>query len=651
MNREASKIAHPLAMLTPEEVTRAVEVLRASGKVGDDALFASIVLHEPAKDALAQWKPGDPVERRVRAAIVPDAECHVIEAIVNVGAGTVESWTTVEGVRPTLLMHEAAHAIGTIRQHPEYLAALARRGITPDMLDNVQIDPWPAGQFGYDCEEGNRITRCISFLREDKTDNGYARPIEGLIVHFDNGRNRVIEVIDHGITPLPPNRASYLLEDQPRMRADLKPIAITQPEGPSFTVEGNLVRWQKWEFRVAFDPFEGLVLHQVAYNDDAGGTNGGNGSRRRSILHRASISEMVVPYGDPGAVQGWKNAFDAGEWGLGRMTQSLRLGCDCLGEIHYFDATLASEHGKPWVIENAICMHEEDYGILWKHVDLWGGTSEVRRSRRLVVSFISTVGNYEYGFFWYFYLDGNIQLEVKLTGIVSPMAIVPGTTPEFANVIGEGIAAPHHQHIFNARLDFDVDGTTNEIYEIDAERVPPGPDNPWLNAFRAKKTRLETEQRAQRETDPGVSRTWRIVNPDARNGLGLPTAYKLIPTMATPTMMAHPDSPVGKRAAFAQHNLWVTPYVPDERRAAGEYPNQHPGGDGLPRWTAADRSVANTDLVVWYSFGVTHFVRPEDWPVMPVEYTGFVLSPFGFFDRNPALDVPPSDAAHCHESH
>jgi primary-amine oxidase len=632
-------VSHPLSMLTADEVSRAVAVVRDSGRVPDDALFASVVLHEPEKDTLARWRAGDPVERRVRAVVVADPGCSVVEAVIDVDAGVIESWNEVAGVRPALLMHEAAHAIGTIRSHPEYLAALARRGITPDMIDRVQIDPWPAGVFGYECEDGKRISRCISFLRDDATDNGYARPIEGLIVHFDNGRNTVLEVIDHGVIPLPPNRASYLAADQPRMRTDLKPISITQPDGPSFTVDGNLVEWQKWQFRLTFDPFEGLVLHQIAYNDEG---------RVRSILHRASISEMVVPYGDPDPIQGWKNAFDAGEWGLGRMTQSLRLGCDCLGEIRYFDVTMATEQGHPWVIENAICMHEEDYGILWKHVDLWGGTSEVRRSRRLVVSFISTVGNYEYGFFWYFYLDGTIQLEVKLTGIVSPMAIEPGTTPKFANVIAEGVAAPHHQHMFNARLDFDVDGTANEIYEVDAERMPPGPDNPWLNAFRAKKTLLDTEQRAQRETDSSVSRTWRIVNPEARNGLGQPTAYKLVPTMSTPTLLAHPDSSVGKRAAFAQHNLWVTPYARDERRAAGDYPNQHAGGDGLPRWTAQDRSVANTDLVVWYSFGVTHFVRPEDWPVMPVEYTGFLLSPFGFFDRNPALDVPPSEGEHCH---
>jgi primary-amine oxidase len=624
-------------MLTGDEIERAVEIVRASGRIPDGALFAHIVLHEPHKDELAHWKAGDPVERQVRVVVVPGPGLLLHEVVVSVTRGEIVDWQDQTEMRPTLLMTEAMGAIFTTKEHPDYVAALAKRGITD--LDNVQIDPWPAGVFGYECEEGRRISRCISFLRADPQDNGYARPIEGLIVHFDMANNEVLEVIDHGVTPMPPNRASYYAEDQPRLREDLRPISITQPEGVSFTVDGNRVDWQNWSFRVAFDPFEGLVLHQVAY-DDAG--------RTRSILHRASISEMVVPYGDPSPLHGWKNAFDAGEWGLGRMTQPLTLGCDCLGEIHYFDATLANEQGKPWVIPNAICMHEEDYGILWKHVDLQGGRSEVRRSRRLVVSFVATVGNYEYGFFWYFYLDGNIQLEVKLTGIVSPMAVEPGTQPPYANVIAEGVAAPHHQHLFNARLDFDVDGSINEVYEIDAERMPPGPDNPWLNAFRQRATRFESEADARRETSSAHSRTWRIVNPNARNGLGQPTAYKLVPTMATPTLMAHADSPIGRRAGFAQHNLWVTPYAPDERRAAGEYPNQHAGGDGLPRWTAQDRSIAGTDVVVWYTFGLTHFVRPEDWPVMPVEYTGFVLMPFGFFDRNPALDVPPSDA-HCEE--
>jgi primary-amine oxidase len=633
-------MAHPLDMLTADEITRAVEVLRATGRVGEDALFAHVVLREPTKDELARWKSGDRVDREVRAQIVPGPGLTLVEAVVSVTRGEARAWHEIEGRRPALLLTEALYAIVTTKEHPEYQAALARRGITD--LEAVQIDPWPAGTFGYECEKGRRIARCISFLRADATHNGYARPIEGVIVHFDLGNNKVIEVIDHGVVPLPVNRASFWVEDQPALRTDLKPISISQPDGPSFTVDGNFVRWQKWQFRVSFDPHEGLVLHQIAYEDDDG--------RVRPVLHRASIAEMVVPYGDAGPLHGWKNAFDAGEWGLGRMTQSLTLGCDCLGEIHYFDATLANEQGEPWVIENAICMHEEDHGILWKHVDLFSGRGDVRRSRRLVLSFISTVGNYDYGFFWYLYLDGNIQLEVKLTGIVSPMAIEPGTQPEFANVVAEGVAAPHHQHLFCARLDFDVDGCVNEVHEVDAEPLPPGPDNPWMNAFRAKATRLDTEQRAQRQIDPTRSRTWRIVNPQSRNGLGQPVAYSLVPTTTTPTLFAHADSSIGKRAGFARHNLWVTPYDHRERRAAGDYVNQHEGGDGLPRWTARDRSLVDADVVVWYTFGATHFVRPEDWPVMPVEYCGFLLTPFGFFDRNPALDVPPTED-HCAKAH
>jgi primary-amine oxidase len=633
-------MAHPLDMLTADEITRAVEVLRATGRVGDDALLAHVVLREPTKDELARWKSGDPIDREVRAQIVPGPGLTLVEVVVSVTRGEVREWHEVEGRRPALLLTEALYAIVTTKEHPEYQAALARRGITD--LEAVQIDPWPAGTFGYECEKGRRIARCISFLRADATDNGYARPIEGVIVHFDLGNNKVIEVIDHGVVPLPVNRASFWVEDQPALRTDLKPISISQPDGPSFTVDGNFVRWQKWQFRVSFDPHEGLVLHQIAYEDDD--------DRVRPVLHRASIAEMVVPYGDAGPLHGWKNAFDAGEWGLGRMTQSLTLGCDCLGEIHYFDATLANEQGEPWVIENAICMHEEDYGILWKHVDLFSGRGDVRRSRRLVLSSISTVGNYDYGFFWYLYLDGNIQLEVKLTGIVSPMAIEPGTRPEFANLVAEGVAAPHHQHLFCARLDFDVDGRVNEVQEVEAEPLPPGPENPWMNAFRAKATRLDTEQRAQRQIDPTRSRTWRIVNPQSRNGLGQPVAYSLVPTTTTPTLFAHTDSSIGKRAGFARHNLWVTPYDDQERRAAGDYVNQHEGGDGLPRWTARDRSLVDADVVVWYTFGATHFVRPEDWPVMPVEYCGFLLTPFGFFDRNPALDVPPTEQ-HCAKAH
>jgi primary-amine oxidase len=619
---------HPLEPIRAEEIEAAVAAVRAAGRLDEAARFASVTLVEPDKAALAAFDDGAEVPRRVRCSVVPGPSADLVQAVVDVGSGSVVEWEDLPGVRPALSFEESFEAVIALHDHPDWVAALAKRGITD--LEQVQIDPWPTGSFGVALEDGRRVVRCLAYFRETSDANGYARPIEGLLARVDMARGEVLDVIDHGAVPLPPELGSYYPEHNGPLREDLKPLHIHQPEGPSFTVEGNLIRWQRWSLRVSRDPHEGLVLHTVGYED---------GGRVRPILHRASIAEMVVPYGDPGPVHGWKNAFDAGEWGLGRMANSLALGCDCLGEIHYFDTVTADEHGRPTVVPNVICLHEEDVGILWKHVDLFSGRTEVRRSRRLVISSIATVGNYEYGFYWYLYQDGSLQHEVKLTGILSTQAVVDGAPTPHAARLAPGLAAPLHQHLFCARLDMDVDGTGNEVHEVDVIADPRGDDNPQGNAFRAHATRIEREGHARRFVDPAASRTWKVVNPTSRNRLGEPVAYKLVPT-ATPSLLADPTSSIGQRAAFATANLWVTPYDPAERRPAGEHPNQHVGGDGLPRWTAADRSLVDTDVVLWHTFGVTHVPRPEDFPVMPVECTGFHLVPVGFFERNPALDLP-----------
>ena len=431
---------------------------------------------------------------------------------------------------------------------------MRKRGI--EDLDTVQIDPWPAGSFGVSHEEGRRICRCLFYVRHTPEDNGYAHPIEGVVAFVDMARGEVLEIIDTGVVPVPPECGNYYPESV-SLRDDLKPVEITQPEGPSFSVDGNLVHWQKWSLRVSMDSVEGLILHDVGYEDHG---------RVRPILFRASVTEMVVPYGDPGPMHGWKNAFDAGEWGLGRMANSLTLGCDCLGVIHYFDAVFSSERGHPYVVQNAICMHEEDYGILWKHNDPRSGRNEVRRSRRLVVSSIATVGNYDYGFFWYFYLDGTIQFEVKLTGIMSTMAVAPGEKPRFASMVAPQLAAPFHQHLFNVRLDADVDGPANSVYEVDTHPVPPGPDNPWSNAFAPVTTLLETETEAQRVVDPATSRYWKIVNPTVAEPPG--DARRL---QARPRIDPHPARQPGLERGPARRLRHPQPlgHPLRPRRAAG----------------------------------------------------------------------------------
>jgi primary-amine oxidase len=537
-----------------------------------------------------------------------------------------------------MMGEEFAECEALLRADPRWREAMRRRGVTDFALP--MIDPWAAGHTGPADDPGRRrIARPLTFIRTHPDDNGYARPAEGLVCVVDLDRREVVEVVDHGPAVVPPHPGNYrpeLARDPanwphvPEPRADLKPVVISQPDGPSFSVNGHHVRWQNWDFRIGFTPREGLVLHRVAYHDRG---------RRRLVLNRASLAEMYVPYGDPAPVHANKNVFDEGEYGLGFLANSLRLGCDCVGHIHYLDAVVNDQNGDPVDIPNAICMHEEDAGVGWKHTEFRTGHAEVRRSRRLVVSFFATAGNYDYGFFWNLYQDGGIEFEVKLTGIISTGAVEAGQLPRHGALVAPSLYGPHHQHYFCARLDVEVDGPENSVVEHNAVGLPVAPDNPTGNAWIDQTELLATEVQAQRVVNPASGRTWTVINPEVRNALGGPVGYKLIPGENVLPPQG-PASQVGRRGGFAYKHLWVTAYEPGERYAAGDYPAQNSGDNGLPAYARKNRAVSGTDIVVWYNFGSHHVVRPEDWPVTPVLKLGFHLKPNGFFTGNPALDVP-----------
>jgi primary-amine oxidase len=629
---------HPLSMMTAEEIETCVDVLRDAGRIDGTSTFHGCCIYEPPKDEVAAWQLGDSADRRLELVVRHSGE--VYEARVSVTRREIDRWEAVPDVVPRVGFVELFKVMEACRTDPTFQEALEQRGITDPTT--VQIDPWPTGDYGFKFEDGRRVQRCIAFHRPKPNDNGYAFPIDGLMVHVDVDSLEVLHVEDFGQWPLPTELGNYDVEsvvnDYGPLRQDLKPVEITQPEGTSFSVEDNEITWQKWRFRMVVDDTEGLVLHRVSYTQDG---------VERPIIDRASLAEMVVPYGDTRPSQSFKHALDSGEYGLGMTANSLTLGCDCVGEIFYLDAFQMLDDGTVVTTGNAICVHEEDFGIGWKHTDMLTGDVEVRRSRRLVVSTISTVGNYEYGFFWYFHLDGSIKLEIKLTGILTTRAHAEGDDLTFARQVAPNVAGPIHQHIFCVRLDMAVDGNSNNVVEVNTEPLPPGPENPHNTAFAAREALLSSEHSAMRETNSASSRYWRIESSEKTNRLGRPTAYRLLPS-STATMFASEDSPHAQRAMFAKHNLWVTPTVQSERYAAGDYPTQRNAGEGLPKFTSNDRSIADTDVTLWHSFGLTHDVRVEDYPVMPTEYAGFMLVPDGFFDRNPAIDVPPSESGHCH---
>ena len=619
---------HPLEPLTADEIRMAIDLVRQQKNVGDRWRFPVVTLREPPKALVLAYQPGDVWEREAFLMLLDNQTGNTYEAIASLTQNTVTAWRHLPGIQPNIMADELEDCEATVKACPDFHKALHRRGLA---LDQVVVDPWAIGHFGFTDEEGQRLSRCLCYVRSTPESNFYARPIDGLVLVVDLNAMQVVRIEDVGETPVPPEPGEYAREFfQGQFRADLKPLSITQPEGPSFTIEGHRICWQRWRLRIGFTPREGLVLYQVRYEDQG---------RLRSILYRASMAEMVVPYGDPRPQHFRKNAFDLGEHGVGMLANSLKQGCDCFGDIRYFDAVLTDSRGNVAITENAICLHEEDFGILWKHTDWRRDHVDVRRSRRLVLSFIATVDNYEYGFYWYFYQDGTIQYEVKLTGILLCAALAD--QPKYGTLVAPELNALNHQHFFAMRLDFDIDGSANSVYEVNSEAEPQGPDNPYGNGWYAISTLLASEQAAQRLIDPLKGRYWKVVNPNVQNRLGQPTSFKLIPGENV-LPFAHPDAPILKRAGFITKHLWVTPYHPDENFPAGPYPNQHPGGEGLLQWTQADRPLENTDVVVWYVFGHHHIPRPEDWPVMPVAYSGFTLKPLGFFHQNPALDVPPS---------
>jgi primary-amine oxidase len=619
----AQAAPHPLTPLSADEITAASKIIRDSHRVPNSARFTLMHLDEPPKDAVLNHQE---TPRRAFAVLYDDATDRTFEAVANLTTRKLDRADVIPGVQPMIGAEDSAIVDKILRSDPRWRQALLARGVRD--LNRVAVISWSAGYFGLPGTEKGRIVRAVPHSLEGNTRNFFGHPIEGLVAHVDLTTKKVIDLLDtaHNV-PIPNGPVELPSVFNLPLREPPVPLVIAQPNGPGFQIEDGEVRWQKWRFRFALHPREGLVLYQVGYED---------GGHVRPVLYRAALSEMVVPYGDPSGGWFFRNSFDAGEFGLGLNASSLRPGLDCPTNCRTFDAAMGESNGQPSVLRNVIALYERDDGIVWKHDD------EVRRGRALVAGFVCTVGNYDYGFDWIFRQDGSLEMKVSLTGIMAAKAVADGNHDMFSHLVGKNTAAPHHQHFFTFRLDFDIDGAAaNRVVEMNSEPVPSGPRNPYGGGFEMRETVLATEREAQRNLNLETSRRWIVQSTSAKNALGHPTGYAILPGENS-IPFALPGSWVRKRAGMLNAHVWVTPYSDHEMYAAGDYPNQSKGGNGLPAWTKANRPIDGKDVVLWYTMGITHNPRPEDWPVMPVHSAGFKLVPWGFFARNPAMDLPVS---------
>ncbi|KAF1813522.1 peroxisomal copper amine oxidase [Eremomyces bilateralis CBS 781.70] len=638
---------HPLDPLSEAEIAQAVAIVR---KEHSGLFFNAVTLWEPRKAQMLAWL-ADPktAPRPVRTAdiVALGLGSKVYDGTVDLEAEKIVSWKLTENVQPLITMEDLQVVEAIVRKDPRVIEQCGIIGIPPEDMHKVYCDPWT---IGYDERFGNkiRLQQAFVYYRPNPDDCQYTYPLDFLPI-FNTETHEIIHIdippVRRPLNKAPPiNYHAEAIEKEGGFRDDLKPINITQPEGVSFKVDGRIIDWQKWKVHIGFNYREGLVLSNITFNDK--GTE-------RPVFWRLSLAEMVVPYGNPEHPHPRKHAFDLGEYGAGYMTNSLTLGCDCKGAIHYMDAAFVNRAGEATSIKNAICIHEEDAGILFKHTDFRDESCTVTRARKLVISQIFTAANYEYCVYWIFHQDGTIQLEVKLTGILNTYPMNPGEDLHgWGTEVYPGVNAHNHQHLFCMRVDPNVDGPNNTVFEVDATRGPGevgSQENYHGNAFYAKKTKLATAGESKREYDGSTSRTWEMVNPNKINPYShKPVSYKLV-SREVPGLLPKEGGLVWRRAGFARHAIHVTKYSDDQIHPAGRHVPQTSGtpSHGLPAWIAANpaENIDNTDIVLWHTFGLTHFPAPEDFPIMPAEPMTLLLRPRNFFTSNPCMDIRPSHSS------
>jgi primary-amine oxidase len=542
----------------------------------------------------------------------------------------------IAGVQSAVSSEEWAEARRITRNDRGWQQAMRRRGYTA--FDRLVCTAFSAGNSGDPGEEGRRVVRVVCFDRAGPGDgsigNLWARPIEGLVAVVDLDAGSVVRVIDTG--PVRPGGEFGAFGAKELRRPEkYREAGSVQRD---VAIDLHQVRWRGWSFHYRIEPRAGLVLSLVRH-DDAG--------RERLVLYRGSVAEMFVPYMDPMPAWSFRGWLDAGEYGFGTSASPLTRGIDCPADAVMLDALFADARGRPREARSVACLFERRSGApLWRHAESANRSYAGYPARELVMRTIPSLGNYDYVIDWVLTESGAIRIDVGATGIDAVKGVAAGSMRDtsaaadtaYGTLVAPNLVGVNHDHFLSLRLDLDIDGTGNTLMRetLQVQAATGGGRSVWI-----LDAQPVTAEGPLGEGGPhGDAAVWRIVNPNLTNRLGQHPGYELRPGH-TATSLLPPDNLVQRRAGFSAAPLWLTAYDRHEMYAAGPYPNQSSGGEGLPSYAARRRPVENADIVLWYTMGFHHLTRPEDWPVMNTVWHSVSLVPYGFFDRNPNLTLSP----------
>jgi len=614
----------PFDDLSAEEIKQVVKIVRESKRFADDLRYPVVRKADPKK---ADWLAGRVKDFRHAYAAVYDIHKSVLSEIeIDLRSNQILSVRDLPGIQPPVLMEEYTRAREIIRADAGWQNAMKKRGFTN--LEDLFIDPWAPGLLrGDEKRGGQRLIRGLTYVK-GAGKNFYSRPVEGVVATVDLAKKKVVALWDVEKAPAAKGIRELGVSAQPAVDPALPPLEITMPKGVGYQINGQEVTWGRWKFRYSMDPMQGLQLYHVRFRD---------GDVDRSVIYKLNLAEMLVPYGDAAKSWSFRNAFDVGEYGLGKTLHPMVAKQDVPVYATLLDTPVSDDLGAEPTVMKGMAIYERDAGLLWKHRNSENGDVDIRHARELVITFMTTVGNYDYGINYVFKLDGTLQVDTQLTGILLAKGTpdVENKCDKVCKTLVEGnVLAPPHQHFFNFRIDFDVDGPANSVAEVDVKALP----SPDSNAFGPVNTQIKHEKEGVRSLNLATARKWKVYNEASRNARNHPRGYALVPGETAVPYLA-PTNQIRTRARFVDHPVWFTAYKDDEMSGAHPFPTTAPPGAGLPRYIADDESLENRDVVMWYTFGVTHIPHPEEWPVMNAHHTGFSLVPVNFFSQNPGMWV------------
>lgn len=601
---------HPLDGLTPGEFETVRSVLQAEGHAG---AVPYVALDEPDKAVVLAWKPGQAFGRRAFAVVRRDGK--TFEAVVDLRAKSLVSWTEKPGALPGATMGEYGRAPGAAQADARFLNALKRRGLA---ASDVVLLTFAGGSTNAPEHAGRRLAHVVPYRNGDSA-TLFSRPVEGVsaTVDLDTGEVLSVEdgdVVDQGAVPVALAR---------RERPPLEAVSFSG--NPNVHVDGSTVQWGGWAMHWRGNRRSGVEIADVRFD-----AADGNGARR--VMYEASLGDLFVPYQSSDPNWSFRTLLDSAEFGMGSTLSRLQPGVDCPTGSVFSDVSIPDDSAMASTKQAAVCAFERPTGNpSYRHNNEGAPESE------LVLRWISVVGNYDYIVDYVFGADGSVRFHVFAAGIVlQANGKAADGGHQHGNEVSDGLLAINHDHYINFRLDLDVGATDNRLVRQHLVREDIT-GNPERTAIWAVDEQVVASELGARYTpDPRAPERVLVQSSLANGPVGHHPGYEFDFGDAV-AVSSLGDDPGQRRGGWAADTLWATPYAHDERFASGLYVPDGSADAGLPAWTAADRSIKDTDLVLWFTVGFHHVVRTEDLPNMPAHESEFGLKPADTYAANPLL--------------